>query len=32
MLVDDEEHDLRPGGFTDDEVIAKAVLSALNGT
>jgi hypothetical protein len=32
MLVDDEEHDLRPGGFTDGELIAKAVRSALNGT
>jgi ATP-dependent helicase HepA len=32
MLVDDEEHDLKPGGFMDDEVITKAVLTALNGT
>src|SRR5262249_46543580 len=29
MLIEDEEPDLRPGGFDDDRAVADAVLAAI---
>jgi superfamily II DNA or RNA helicase len=29
ILIEDEEHDLQPGGFDDDRAVAEAVLAAI---